>query len=67
MILLPTSKKEREEKRQEIYDRAAERAQYDAKQQHRSMKCAGTAYGREIHEDCKGGPERCICECHDGD
>jgi hypothetical protein len=65
MILYPTAKAEREQRRTEVAERAAERALKDQ----RSSKCAGRIYGawgREMHApECKGGPERCLCECHD--
>ena len=60
----PTDLKGRTAKREELVRVAEERARLYEHRLNRSMVCSG-ASGYVVHERCVGGPERCICECHD--
>jgi hypothetical protein len=59
--------KKAQEKREELLEAALERARQHAGEMNRSMRCSGLAqpYGIPQHDECKGGPTNCLCECHD--
>jgi hypothetical protein len=61
-----TDPAERAERRASIRSRVMQRAEVEVMRSGRTIACG--EQGRHIGDlrgGCKGGPARCICECHD--
>jgi hypothetical protein len=62
----PVTIEAHDSKRRSILDRLMTEARERAEENGRSVNCKDRRkwFGTE-HQPCLGGPERCLCECHD--
>lgn len=66
MSRYPRHVDERKHKRREILDRLLAEARSKAAASGRSLNCQErSALDGSAHTPCLGGPDNCLCECHD--